>query len=147
MKRNGFTLIEMLVVLSLLSVLLLFSVPLQFQTLTTQSEKAFIEQFKMDVLFLQSQSGLIRRDRYYIRFLDDEYQVLQGRNSVFNGRPYPKEWKLRYDTRPDLSYAASGTVIRPRTIEFLSKTERIRFIFPLGKGGFYVDKEKRVLND
>lgn len=146
MEKNGFSLIEMLLVLSAVSLLLLLAAPLQMSTLQLQEEEQFIEIFKQDVLLVQNQASVNSKERMYIRFYDDQYRVLHGRRPTFAKRHYPRGWSLISGNNLDLEFKENGTVRNPRTIIMYSEDERILFIFPLGKGRFHIGKEKRVLS-
>lgn len=147
MKQSGFTLIELLVVLSILSILIMVSAPLQFSTINNQQEEQFIEQLHHDVLLVQNQNGYTERDRMLIRFNDEYYEVIRGSSGLYAKRSYPPGWRLITGNHRELRYLDTGTVIQPRTLIMFSPTERIAFVFPLGKGRFYVEKEKRIFND
>lgn len=144
MDKNGFTFIELLTVLSVISVFILLSVPLHADTIHKIQEETFINQLKNDVLFIQNQSVFHGTSRYLIRFYDGHYSILHGREPVFENREYPTGWTFLSSNRT-LQFAETGTVINPRVIYMASDNEWIHFVFPLGKGGFYVEKEKRVL--
>lgn len=148
MKKNGFTLIEMLVTLSILSILFLLTVPVQSELLGKQQEEQFIETLKQDVLFIQNQSSKHTRDEMYIRFYDNHYSILSGVNKPFAERDYPADWTLVANNQTRLlRFVQSGTVLQPRTLVMYTPSEKLFIVFPLGKGRFYIEKEKRVLDD
>lgn len=148
MKKNGFTLIEMLFTLSILSILFLLTVPVQSELLGKQQEEQFIETLKQDVLFIQNQSSKHTRDEMYIRFYDNHYSILSGVNKPFAERDYPADWTLVASNQTRLlRFVQSGTVLQPRTLVMYTPSEKLFIVFPLGKGRFYIEKEKRVLDD
>lgn len=148
MKKNGFTLIEMLVTLSILSILFLLTVPVQSELLGKQQEEQFIETLKQDVLFIQNHSSKHTRDEMYIRFYDNHYSILSGVNKPFAERDYPADWTLVASNQTRLlRFVQSGTVLQPRTLVMYTPSEKLFIVFPLGKGRFYIEKEKRVLDD
>lgn len=148
MKKNGFTLIEMLITLSILSILFLLTIPVQSDLLIKQQEEQFIELLQQDVLFIQNQSSKHRRDEMYIRFYDDYYSILSGVNEPFVQREYPADWTLVANNQTRLlRFVQSGTVLQPRTLIMYTPTEKLYIVFPLGKGRFYIEKEERVLHD
>lgn len=146
MKKNAFTLIETLLVLSVLSILILLTVPLHASTITKQEEKQFIDLLQFDVLLIQNQASIESKGKMYIRFYDDHYLVLQGINAPYAKRYYPNGWTI-IGMNQTIEFHSNGTLLSPRTITMYSEDERIAFIFPLGKGRFYVDKEKRVFDN
>ncbi|WP_405101204.1 competence type IV pilus minor pilin ComGD [Oceanobacillus sp. FSL H7-0719] len=146
MRKNAFTLIEMLLVLSVLSILILFAAPFHASTITKQEEKQFIELFQFDVLLIQNQASIQSKRKMYIRFFDDHYLILHGTNVPYAKRSYPRGWSIVGINRI-LEFHNSGTFLSPRTITMYSEDERIAFIFPLGKGRFYIEREKRIFNN
>jgi competence protein ComGD len=146
MKRNGFTFIEMLAVLGLLAVLIAIAVPLQTHSLHNQEEQLFIDQLEQDVLFIQNQTSLSQRETLLIRFLQDHYVVLDGVRKL-KKRDYPKDWKITQAYTRDVKFKTTGTLIQPGTVIMQSPKEIIQIVFPFGKGRFYVEKEKRILDD
>lgn len=146
MERNGFTLIEMLLVLTVLSILISLALPAHSSSLTKQQENQFIEVLQNDVLLIQNQASITSKERMYIRFYDDHYLVLHGRNPSYAKRDYPDGWSLLTSNRI-LEFHLNGTVLSPRTFIMHSKKERIALVFPLGKGRFYIEREKRVFNN
>lgn len=146
-EKNGFTLIEMLIVLSLFSILLVFTVPTQFHSLNNQTEQRFIAQLEQDVLYIQNQAGLNDGKLYQINFYDEYYQIYDRRNPLFTKRNYPESWKIIQAYSRNVRFTETGTLRQPRTIVIFSDTERIAIVFPFGKGRFYVEKEKRVFPD
>jgi len=104
--------------------------------------------FMYDVLLIQNQSSMNSKKNMFIEFYDDHYLIKQEIRSTssFAKRDYPKGWKFISGVRL-LEFSESGSVLYPRVIPMHSKDERIAFTFPLGKGRFYVAKEKWVLTD
>ena len=148
MRRNGFTLIEMLLTLSILSILFLLTIPLQSDLLTKQQEEQFIEVLQQDVLLIQNQSSKHRRDEMYIRFFDDYYSILSGVNKPFAYREYPADWTLVTTNQSRLiRFVQTGTILQPRTLVMYTPSHKLYIVFPLGKGRFYIEKEKRILDD
>lgn len=146
MDRNGFTLVEMLIVLSTISILLLLAAPIQTSVLKSQEEENFLQLFKHDVLLIQNQTSITSKARIYIRFDNDHYRVVSPRLGHYDRRNYPEGWSyISYNNR-ELRFNESGTVIGARTMIMYSETERITFTFPLGKGRFYIGREKWVHN-
>lgn len=147
MIKNGFTLIEMLVVISIFSILLVLALPHQSQTLKHQVEQRFIDQLEQDVLFIQNQSALTRRQRLEIKFQDDHYQIFDHIHANSSKRFYPKNWKIIRALSRNIRFTVDGTLLQPQTIVMQSETERISLVFPFGKGRLYIEREKRVLDD
>ncbi|MHA6250981.1 competence type IV pilus minor pilin ComGD [Oceanobacillus sp. CAU 1775] len=145
-KQNGFTLIEMIMVLGIISMLILLAAPIQTSVLKTQIENKFIDTFKDDVLFIQNQASGYERGTLYIHFYSDHYIVTTGVRDAghYAKRYYPEGWTNINASQARIQFKESGTIIRPRTVVMYSENERIHFTFPLGKGRFHVGREKRV---
>ena len=145
MNKNGFTFLEMLIVLSIVALLMILTVPLQFNTLNNLKEEQFIEQLKLDVLLVQNQTSHHGVNQMSIRFHDHYYRVLHGRNPTYADRDYPAGWSTI--AGQTIRFKETGTFLEPRRIPMYTPTDRIHFVFTLGKGRFYVEREKRILHD
>lgn len=141
-KQNGFTLIEMILVLGIISAVLLLAAPLQNSAIKTREEEIFIQTFKDDVLFIQNQASRYQRGIYAIRFYDDYYTITNHAPGIYATRYFPEGWGWGLDKPASkLQFKMSGNVSRPRTIVFHTDSGKILFTFPLGKGRFHVAKE------
>lgn len=144
-NNNGFTFIELLAFISVIAIFLLLTVPYQTQIVQKLQEQLFIQQLHQDVLFIQNQSAY-SITKPSLRFYDDHYRLLQGLYPMMEKREYPPGWTI-ISTDRTFQFVETGTLLRPRIITMASPDEWVSFIFPLGKGGFYVEKEKRIHND
>lgn len=140
MNKNGFTLIEMLFVLGILSVLLLVTVPLNIQTLDKQRTKQFLDTFEFDVLYIQSLTSTSdESEPIRIRFHDDHYKIRQGRKTL-TIRSYPSGLTLDKRTGDTITFSNSGTILDPRTLKVKANDGDYHIVFPLGKGRCYIVK-------
>src|SRR5690625_7399011 len=99
--KNGFSLIELLVVLSIISTLLLIAVPFTYSMIERQQTKHFFDLLESDVFYVKNQSfatvetaRLIFMEDYYIAFvnLNDEKPII---------RHYPKNIKVNNNKNKD----------------------------------------------
>ena len=140
-QKNGFTLLELLVVLSIWSVLLLLVTPLTFTQIDERKEKLFLETLEFDLLFMQRLSTLTKDDvRFGIR--KDKYVILQGHNeNVVSTREIPAGWKFDMRSLKYIAFDENGRVRQPITIVLTTNRSEFKIVFPLGKGRSYVVKQ------
>lgn len=140
-KKNGFTLLEMLVVLSLWSVLILLSVPLNFANLEKQQDKQFLETFKFDVMYIQSLSIGSPHQATVIEFTESDYTVIDRTGKILLKRKVPSGSTLKYRTNRQISFNNHGSIRKAGTITFESKHDNYKIVFPLGKARCYIEKQ------
>ncbi|WP_182199560.1 competence type IV pilus minor pilin ComGD [Paraliobacillus salinarum] len=142
-KRNGFSLIEVLIVLSLLTTLLFIGGSIQYRTYDTYQFKQWYALFESDLLRLQQNTMSSTNNSYLlIRPNDNSYEV---RNSTTEKpiikRSIPKNLKIRlYSFNNPLSFSKSGTIKNPGKFQVMSKYSKWEIIFPLGKGRSYINE-------
>ncbi|WP_404453002.1 prepilin-type N-terminal cleavage/methylation domain-containing protein [Virgibacillus necropolis] len=73
--KNGFTLIEVIFVLGVLSILLLLSTPIKVSILDNQKEKQFLTTFENDILYMQSLSYL-SEEYFGLKIKSDSYTLV-----------------------------------------------------------------------
>lgn len=141
MNNQGFTLLEVLFVLSVWSLLILLSVPLLFTNIDHQVEKQFFETLESDILLVQTMSHGKPTDNSSITFNEKTYIVRTfGHHKQVMTRSYPDGWKTDGRSFKKLSFK-NGNIRQPGTILLQSEEADYRIIFPLGKGRGYVEKE------
>lgn len=135
-KINGFTLLELLIVLTILAVISLLVVPNVYNTWKKQQTKHFLALFDADVFYIQNR-GLGNLDNAHILLRKDKYIVaLEGQQMYI--RHYPKH--LRYNGRETtVQFRAGGTINQPTTYQFLDDDMTYNLVFPFGKGRHYVN--------
>lgn len=142
-KKNGFSLIEVLIVLSILTTLLFIGGSIQIRTYDTYQFKQWYALFESDLLQLQQDTIVSVNSPYLlIRPGGNSYEV---RNSPTEKpiikRSIPKNLKIRlYSFNNPLSFSKSGTIKRPGKFQVVSKYSKWEIIFPLGKGRSYVNE-------
>ena len=135
---NGFTLLEVLFVLALLSIILLLLPPINVEVMEKQQEEQFLETFKFDVLYVQSMSNLITNEEVFIRLYKDNYKILRGSTETIAERTYPPGLVIDSRGNNDISFNSTGTFFYPRTIRITTKHNDYNAVFQLGKGRFYI---------
>lgn len=135
-RANGFTFIEMLFVLGIISFLFVLSTPIVFNVLDQQQEKQFLNTFEFDVLYAQRlamQSKSIVR----INFSRQQYTILSD-EKVVTRRRIPNDWDINLRTMNQLSFDDQGRIREPGTMSIKTPRAEYHVIFPFGKGRGYV---------
>ncbi|HLS08042.1 competence type IV pilus minor pilin ComGD [Lentibacillus sp.] len=136
---NGFTLIEVLFVLGVLSVLVFLSAPLQVSVLDKKTEESFLETLEMDLLYMQSLS-YNSRTHYRLTFPDQGRYVIKKNQATILERKVPEGWKIDARTLPTVSFNKNGTIRAPGTLAIKTLSEQYNLICPLGKGRCYFEQ-------
>lgn len=142
-NRNGFSLLELLFVLVIVSILILVSVPFYFKSLEKQQEKQFIETLEFDMLYIQSMAMHIRKEDVAkqmenIFFGENDYRIHLRETGEMIIRKYPKNFKVDVRVRSKISFNEKGTIRHPGNIQIKTKHSVYSVIFPLGKGRFRI---------
>jgi len=140
-NKNGFTLVEMLMVLGIVSILILLIPPINTESLKRQQDEQFLETFQFDVLYVQNMSNLIHNENVFIRIYKDSYKILKNNNETIAERPYPFGISINPGGYTDIRFKENGTMLYPRTILITTRHEVYKAVFQLGKGRFYFAKQ------
>ncbi|MFD2209165.1 competence type IV pilus minor pilin ComGD [Virgibacillus halophilus] len=133
---NGFTLLETIFVLGILSLFLVLAIPLSWTFLQKQQEKQFIDTLQSDLLLIQSLSAQ-EDDQIKIIFHETDYTVQTSRAKKETQRAYPPGWMHPPRLYTTISFS-DGQVREPGTIKFkINDAKELKFVFPLGKGRGY----------
>lgn len=137
MKNDkGFTLLELLFVLLVLSVVSVIVLPSLFQTLAKQEAKHFFQLFESDAFLTQNKSLYTpTNDRI---LMDRHHYVISGDGKVLI-RNYPNDLDLTSE-KIRIRFSLSGTIVEPTTYRFISQSGIYKVIFPFGKGRFYLEE-------
>lgn len=138
-NQNGFSLVELLFVLGILSFLLLLIVPLSLNHLEHQREMKFLEQLKYDVLYIQNISMTNKTRTAHLYMSEDYYQIYD--RTIHDGqikRYYPDTWNVDTRVMSQIAFNKNGTMQSPGKFTIQTKQKTYEIIFPLGKGRFYI---------
>lgn len=141
-SQVGFTLLELLLVLSIWSLLLLLAIPLTFQKLQDIQEQQFLTTFEHDILYVQNLSLTSFTDHARLRLRDDSYEILSGyHQEVKMKRSIPPNWHINMREINDISFNKNGTIRKAGTITITTPSSTYDIVFPPGKGRCYIVKQ------
>ena len=148
MKQQGFTLLEMLLVLfaiSILSMVTYFNVRSLYEK---QKIEQFLRQFSNDILYMQ-QLAINRQKHYTLRWHKDRHMYYIGDSSTnlsIIKREYDSDVQIDLNTFPNpMTYNPSGNINRGGTILLSYRSYKYEVVFQLGRGRFtYREMSKRV---
>lgn len=147
-NQSGFTLVEMLFVLSIFMIIASISALYLRPHFLAVERETFFSQFKAD--FLYSQQYAISHQKNLVLFIlpkDKRYFVKEKTsNTYIVDRAIPKTIKVEDGTMGtassiQLDLDPSAKVNRFGTIYFYVRDERYKITFQIGAGRFYVIKE------
>jgi len=143
-NERGFTLIEMLIVLFIVTTIMAFTVPPLQQTVAERQLQYFLEQFSNDMLYAQ-QYAMSRKKTVTIIFYFDtcRYQVKEG--GTFGKellvRSFPSPFQFQMATlSPPLMYYSNGNINKAGTLLVAYGNKKYKIVFQLGKGRLYAQK-------
>lgn len=136
--KNGFTLLEVLIVLFITSILVLLVVPMNFIHLENQQEKYFFETLAFDVLYTQSLSTSTK-DYVQINLYEDRYTIRRGyRAEVILTRTIPSGWKIKKKLLHTISFDDKGRIRNPGNFIIQTNHREYTIVFPFGKGRYHI---------
>ncbi|WP_099220969.1 competence type IV pilus minor pilin ComGD [Listeria costaricensis] len=138
-RRNGFTLIEMLFVLSIFLLLCTLSLRPISSLLTSQAEQNYLQEISSAILL--AQTAAITHDApskltftshmLTVDYADGRYEQLETPHS------------LSFDVEKSESFsfqAQTGKINRFRTLLLTGTKDHYQLVFQIGKGRFYIEK-------
>jgi competence protein ComGD len=140
--QQGFTLLELLIVLGAWAVLLLLSVPPVFAVLDDQREKQVLETLKSDVLYMQSLSINSPEERLILDIKQNSYSIREfSKHQPLLKRELPAGYTLDSRTAQGISFTKRGSIKKAGTASLKTKKSKYNIIFPLGKARCYIAKQ------
>ncbi len=139
-QMNGFTMVEMLFALMILSILTLLVVPSIIKTVERQETKHFFAVLESDILYIQNQA-LGTRDNVRIVFDEEFYVVISEWKTEEIKRHYPEHLQYANKINNRVAFNNNGTIINPTTFKFKDKKITYQLVFPLGKGRHYIEEQ------
>lgn len=140
-KESGFTIVELLIVLSILSTLLVIGTTFHIKTYQNYQFNRWYQIFESDLLFMQQLSITSMGNVYMlIKPSSHTYEIKHGGlGEIVIKRPIPDAWEIKLHTLSmPLSFSNNGTVKLPGKVQIISGTTRYDITFPFGKGRSYL---------
>lgn len=137
-KTNGFTVVEVLIVLFLVSMISVLVITAVNQTLLKQATRQFLAIFESDIMLVQSEAlATLKSSR--LTFYDDEYVILVNGKQLRH-RSIPNHLSFYTVNNSRIQYSNNGTIVQPTTYLLRDRNDLYRIVFPFGKGRHYVEK-------
>lgn len=142
-RDRGFTFTEMLLVLSVITVLMAVSLPSLSSLVRQKTETYVITQLRDDLLYAQ-QYAMTHKTSVAVTFSESrpDYQMMEAKTGkmIFT-RTLPNPWEFQMTTLTlPLLFLENGNVNKAGALLLKGKDSTYKIIFLLGKGRFYVQK-------
>lgn len=135
----GFTLLETIMSLTIISILFTISMPLMMKQLKAYETKQFITVLESDILYAQNNAlGKSGSGRTRVEFNEQDYTITENAYRLVQ-RAYPNQLKINAGIRR-VTYNNAGNIIDPKSIDVIHDNKRYQLTFPFGKGRFYVNE-------
>ncbi|MDN4525304.1 competence type IV pilus minor pilin ComGD [Fictibacillus fluitans] len=145
MKRevdvNGYSLIELLIVLSISSILLgVTAVSLQ-SFYKSREVHFFLDQLKKDLYYTQRQA-VMQQKVVFLHIDPGQHKYMIGSGlSIYKEIKYADQVLVESFTMTmKINYTKNGTISSSGTLLIKTEAGKYRLVFLLGKGRFYVEK-------
>lgn len=143
MRNRGFTLIEMLLVLSAITVLMAVSLPFLNSAAEQKTEWYIITQLRDDLLYAQ-QYAMTQQTPVAVTFAENhpEYRIVEMKEGkTILKRSISRKWKFQLTTLTmPLLFLENGNVNKAGSLLLKGRGKTYKIVFLLGKGRFYVQK-------
>ncbi len=142
-NQSGFTLIEILLVLTILSTLTSLTLLQLKPAFEAKQLQSFIQTLETDLLYAQNYA-MSHSEPVYVYFVEQQfhYKMLVGSSRLeVLRRNYTENIKIPYNNLiPGVVYLSNGNLSKSGAIIFDYKGELYKATFLLGRGRFYVTK-------
>ncbi|KHE70701.1 competence type IV pilus minor pilin ComGD [Halobacillus sp. BBL2006] len=142
--RNGFTLSEILIVLTAWSILLVCIIPLHVSTFRSVETSAVMDQLKDDIYLAQQLT--VQDHPYYwlsFRLSSNDYVLYDAQDSetIFI-RKFPKNWRFELMTLENpIRFNSRGIIAKPGTMKLYSPTDTYKLVFPFGSSRMNIEQQ------
>ncbi len=137
-RKNGFTLLEVLIVLLIWAVLVLLVVPINFTHIEKQRERYFFETLAFDILYTQNISTTTK-EYVQLNLYEDRYTIRKGyRGEVLLTRSIPPDWVIKAKVFHTISFDDKGRIRKPGNFMIQTKNHEYTVVFPFGKGRYHI---------
>lgn len=142
-RERGYTLIETLIVLFVISVLITISMSRYYFEDHEDPPKEFFQQFEKDVFYSQQKAATYQIPiSITINSSDRQYLIHDSTQqpSVMTQSYHPDIRIYLSTLKNPIRFNTDGTIINPGKMVLYYKDEQYNITFPFGKGRFYVTK-------
>lgn len=140
-SNQGFTLMEMLVVLTIWSVLITVTLSANSKLWEEHQVQSFLKLLQEDVLYMQEvQMTTFKNLRLFIDQDQISYQIREGgTGNVYVSRDYPNNWQIELRTlQMPIEFSIKGAIKKPGSMILRTTSHDYLITFPLGRGRMYV---------
>ncbi|MGL3066498.1 competence type IV pilus minor pilin ComGD [Planococcus sp. SE5179] len=136
LKEQGFTLLEMLLVLAVLMAIVAISIPGYQNRMVQKEEQRFFEVLQQDVYFAQSQSYASKQTAKIIfREPKGSYEIFTDLQSVAVSRKLPATVTLKKTSNlNEIYFNSNGSVVQSGTFRFATNSGEKTVVVHLGRG-------------
>jgi competence protein ComGD len=142
-RNDGFTFIEMLLVLTAITVLMAVSFPSLNNVVKQKTEMYIITQLRNDLLYAQ-QYAMAHKTSVAVTFAENhpEYRITEIKSEkTILKRSISSEWKFQLTTLTmPLIFLENGNINKAGSLLLKRKDRSYKIVFLIGKGRFYVQK-------
>ncbi|MGM0874244.1 MAG: competence type IV pilus minor pilin ComGD [Bacillota bacterium] len=143
LHKNGFTLLESMIVLSIVSIMSLVLITNIVPIYHKKVIETFLNQFEKDVLHAQ-QYAIVNEKLVYVLFLADQNQYMIEANEPEGPlliRNYHSQVNLEEATLTNrVTFNSNGSIQKSGTMFISYKNSTYKVVFYLGKGRFNIEK-------
>ncbi|WP_158290422.1 competence type IV pilus minor pilin ComGD [Halobacillus salinus] len=142
-NNKGFTLPEVLVILTVWATLILIFSPLQHRMMDSLKTKQFFSQMESDLLLTQ-QLTMQKHEGYYLMFRKSKNDYILydpvNKESLLQ-RTLPKDWRYQMNTMSStIRFRRDGTIRQPGSMRFYAGNETYKVTFPFGTSRMRLDE-------
>lgn len=140
--NKGFTFIEILIVLTVLSIMLIFSIFILRSYSEYMEKRNFIEQLQADLYYLHAYA-LNNKEAVTVRFSPTgrQYEALSGRpEETIIKKSIPEAIQIVESNIPVFTITPQGTVSNFGKIVFQHHDTRFSLVFYIGRGRFQIEE-------
>ncbi|WP_173916158.1 competence protein ComG [Halobacillus sp. Marseille-Q1614] len=144
MNDRGYTLSEVVLVLTMITTLLLLAAPTPVKIYKNTQTSLHLNQLKSDLLLAQ-QLTMQDHPNYWIMIRpasQDYYLYDYKKKEALFTRSFPSDWTIELQSLSmPLRFNSSGTLERPGTMKIVTSSTSYKITFPFGKSRVRIDEQ------
>ncbi|MBS4217161.1 GspH/FimT family pseudopilin [Bacillus sp. FJAT-49711] len=142
-NNKGFTLLEVLIVISVMTIIFSFSFFTMKSFWGLMQKNMFLNQLQSDIYFAHSYA-INQQETIIFRFssINQQYQaVTKDTNDVMIQRKFPAAIKIVESNIPSFSITPDGNVSNFGTMILSINEKRVKITFYIGRGRFLIEEQ------